>query len=327
MAGRKPDRQDVTQVLARVASEHGLPLDVMMRFAGIESTFNPRAKTGSYKGLYMLSREEFKRHGSGDIFNAEDNARAFARILKRNANLYERQTGHTATGQILYLMHQQGTEGGVSHLANPNNLAWINMYNTSEGRRKGKAWAKKAIWGNVPASAKREFKKVENVTSQQFTNMWNARYEREGYRGAGSTAVAFDSRGARTPEMPDRGARAPTSRMASLDVGGGETASIDDTPQRRSVKYDYRAPEYARATSDPEVPPAVPGTAAFLAAVAPEVRRGRAALSSPIAPSDPDAERSFGSPFGELYARPDQGSSLLSSVLPERPPLLRDLFG
>jgi hypothetical protein len=181
----------------------------MLRFAGIESSFKPNARTGSYKGLYQLSTEEFRRHGGGNIFDPEDNARAFAKLLKRNAMEYEAKTGQPATGPVLYLLHQQGTAGGAKHLANPERPAWQNMLATSEGRRKGARWAKKAIWGNVPAQQKRQFGSVERVTSGQFVNMWNARYAREGDPRAGSTMTAFDPNAARVPPTPGRSDKLP----------------------------------------------------------------------------------------------------------------------
>ena len=52
------------------------------------------------------------------------------------------------------------------------------MYNTGEGRQKGEGWAKKAIWGNIPASQRARFGSVENVTSEQFADLWRERYAR-----------------------------------------------------------------------------------------------------------------------------------------------------
>lgn len=97
------------------------------------------------------------------------------------------------------------------------------------------------------------------------------------------------------------------------------------TPGRRSVKYDYRAPEYADAS--PGLPPPVPRDQDFLAAQAPETRQGKSRMTAKAAPTGSqgftaeDAQRAFGGSFGELYARPDQGDALM------RAPLLRDIFG
>ncbi|MEA3070306.1 MAG: hypothetical protein QOD29_1752, partial [Alphaproteobacteria bacterium] len=63
------------------ASLYGLDLAMMMSIAKVESNFNPRARTGSYKGLFQLSDYEFKKYGDGSIWDARDNARAAAHML------------------------------------------------------------------------------------------------------------------------------------------------------------------------------------------------------------------------------------------------------
>lgn len=53
------------------------------------------------------------------------------------------------------------------------------MYLTSEGQEKGEAWARKAIWGNVPSDLKNEIKGgVEALTSGQFIALWTERVDR-----------------------------------------------------------------------------------------------------------------------------------------------------
>jgi len=53
------------------------------------------------------------------------------------------------------------------------------MYLTSEGQQKGEKWARKAIWGNVPADLKAKFKGgVEALTSGQFIALWTERVNR-----------------------------------------------------------------------------------------------------------------------------------------------------
>ena len=329
MAKRQPP-ESIMNTLARVAREHGLPVDVLRKFAGIESSFNPRARTGSYKGMFQLSDEEFRRGGGrGNIYDAEANAQAFAHVLKSNATNYERTTGKPATGQVLYILHQQGTEGGANHLENPGKLAWKNMWATREGQERGPGWAKKAIWGNIPPTARKAFGRVENVTSGQFTTLWNNRYNREG--GKAGAEVAFDPSGA-APPMPERGTRVASNTPVDpsqqvVMVGGGEEPP--PVPDRRNMKFDYRAPEYA-SNGGGELPPSVPRDSDFLMPnVSTETRRARGSpLASPATGglSPEDSKRAFGGTFGDLYARPDQGAALLGG-LPPRPPLLKDIFG
>lgn len=443
--------QGVLNTLARVASEHGLPYDMFYRFAHIESSFNPKARTGSYKGLFQMSSSEFRKYGGGNIYDPEDNARAFANLIKDKAAYFQRKTGITPQGWMLYLTHQQGIAGGPAHISNPQQAAWVNMYKTPEGRRKGVRWAKRAIWGNLPPKQKRRFGKVENVTSGDFVDLWQARYDRAAPKGVTVKEVAFDPNSAKTPDLPERpdqpdklanfkaaskelklnsrerrlyqrhlknlfgtedreGTKTsllptvvkfgrqyylvPTvwngkrlspeaaeleakkiglrnfpkykteaqaeARYKSLathidrdldlfdQLRHQEMATVPErnerfapVPTRR--KLQDRLPwdgvvaqaEPAEVDSSPpadelpelpaDLPPedesdplTLPGRRRFL-----EAKKTKA----PTGGFDPDlAERAFGSPFGELYARPDQGEKLLGSI-PDPPPLLRDIFG
>ena len=63
------------------AALYGVDLAMMMSIAKVESDFNPRARTGSYKGLFQLSDYEFKKYGDGSIWDARDNARAAAHMF------------------------------------------------------------------------------------------------------------------------------------------------------------------------------------------------------------------------------------------------------
>jgi Transglycosylase SLT domain len=53
---------DPRDEIQEAASLYGLDLAMMMSIAKVESDFNPRVRTGSYKGLFQLSDYEFKRH-------------------------------------------------------------------------------------------------------------------------------------------------------------------------------------------------------------------------------------------------------------------------
>jgi Transglycosylase SLT domain len=67
--------------IREAASLYGLDSAMMMSIAKVESNFDPRARTGSYKGLFQLSDYEFKMYGDGSIWDARDNARAAAHML------------------------------------------------------------------------------------------------------------------------------------------------------------------------------------------------------------------------------------------------------
>src|SRR5882672_3696235 len=55
-------------------SSAGIDQNMLNRIVKIESGGNPRATTGSYKGLLQLSDPEFKKYGgTGDIYDPEAN--------------------------------------------------------------------------------------------------------------------------------------------------------------------------------------------------------------------------------------------------------------
>jgi hypothetical protein len=152
---------------------------MMKAFAKIESGYNPRAKTGSYKCLFQLSNEEFAKYWQGDIYDIRDCSIAAARKFATEAAEFEKDVGRKATAAELYCIHQQGYQGCAFHYAAPHQLAWKNMYLTSEGQEKGEKWARKAIWGNVPSDLKNKIKGgVAALTSGQFIALWTERVNR-----------------------------------------------------------------------------------------------------------------------------------------------------
>lgn len=161
--------------IKRAADAFGLDANFMKAVAKIESGFNPTQRTGSYIGLFQLSKYEFGKFGSGDILNPRDNAVAAAYKVITEGILFEWITHRKPDLSDLYLIHQQGWEGAAEHISQPNRLAWKSMCATSEGKEKGERWCRRAIWGNTLPVLKREWKSVENVTSDKFVGMWRSR--------------------------------------------------------------------------------------------------------------------------------------------------------
>jgi hypothetical protein len=172
------------------AAAWGVDPQLMRRIAHIESSGNPFARTGSYKGLFQLSDDEFNKYGGGDIFSAADNSNAAARKLAAESSAFRQQYGRDPTATDIYLTHQQGQGGYAAHTSNPDQPAWRSMLSTGEGRQKGEAWAKKAIWGNVPDNLKAQYGSVDNITSQQFIDLWRNKVE-------GGGALSFAAEGTR----------------------------------------------------------------------------------------------------------------------------------
>jgi hypothetical protein len=181
--------RSVAEVINSAAAESGVDRDLLMRIARIESSFNPNAVTGSYKGLFQLSEAEFARYGGKNIMDQAENARVGALKLRDEITAFRQSYGRDPTPTEIYLTHQQGAGGLKAHLSNPAAPAWENMLSTGEGRQKGEAWAKAAIWGNVPDNLKAQFGSVENITSAQFVELWRGKVE-GGAAGQDAAALA-----------------------------------------------------------------------------------------------------------------------------------------
>jgi hypothetical protein len=163
--------------IKRVSDAVGLDFNFMKAVAKIESGFNPKQRTGSYIGLYQLSKSEFRQYGSGSITDARDNAIAGAFKFATEALLFEYETGKKPTFSDLYLIHQQGWQGAAQHVSQPKRIAWKSMCATDEGKEKGERWCKRAIWGNTLPAIKSAWKSVEKLTSSAFVSMWQQRVD------------------------------------------------------------------------------------------------------------------------------------------------------
>ncbi|MGO9824724.1 MAG: hypothetical protein ACLPMG_05570 [Terriglobales bacterium] len=163
--------------IKRAADVFGLDFNFMKAVAKIESDFDPKQSTGSYIGLFLLSKYEFAKYGSGDITSPRDNAVAAAYKFVTEARLFEWETHKKPTFSDLYLIHQQGWQGAAEHIAQPERIAWKSMCDTDEGREKGEKWCRRAVWGNTLPAVKKIWKSVDRLTSREFVSMWRQRVD------------------------------------------------------------------------------------------------------------------------------------------------------
>jgi hypothetical protein len=161
--------------IRQAASLYNVDLAMMMSIAKVESNFNPRARTGSYKGLVQLSDYEFKKYGDGSIWDARDNARAAAHMFLVQAEKFKWALGHYPDYAERYIVHQQSIEGAIEHYTHPERVAWQSMCATDEGVLKGEQWCRKAIWRNLLPQWKRTFGSVEKLSSGDFVSLWTGR--------------------------------------------------------------------------------------------------------------------------------------------------------
>jgi hypothetical protein len=178
-AAQAPHDDNIRAEIEHAAKLFDVDTGMMKAFAKIESGYNPKAKTGSYKCLFQLSDWEFAKYWQGDIYDIRDCSIAAARKFATETAQFEKDVGRKATAAEIYCIHQQGYQGCAFHYAAPHQLAWKNMYLTSEGQEKGEKWARKAIWGNVPSDLKNTIKGgLEALTSGQFIALWTERVNR-----------------------------------------------------------------------------------------------------------------------------------------------------
>ena len=135
--------------IKRASDAFGLDFNFMKAVARIESGFDPKQRTGSYIGLFQLSKYEFEKFGSGRIRNPRDNAVAAAYKLITEGILFEWVTHKKPTLSDLYLIHQQGWEGAAEHISQPGSHRRKSMCATSEGEEKGENGAN-ARSGAIP---------------------------------------------------------------------------------------------------------------------------------------------------------------------------------
>ena len=140
----------IDSIIENEAKRVGLDPNLLRRIVQIESGGDPYNVTGSFRGLFQLHYKQFReRGGQGSIYDPAENARIAADILAEEAAAFKQKYGREATATDIYMLHQQGPGGYANHLANRSAPAWQNMAATAEGREKGEAWARKAIWGNM----------------------------------------------------------------------------------------------------------------------------------------------------------------------------------
>jgi predicted GIY-YIG superfamily endonuclease len=168
---------DPRDEIQEAASLYGLDLAMMMSIAKVESDFDPRVRTGSYKGLFQLSDYEFQKYGDGSIWDARDNARAAAHMFLVQAEKFRWALGHHPDYAERYMVHQQGIQGAIEHYTHPERVAWQSMCATDEGVLKGEQWCKKCIWGNLLPQWKDAFGNVDKISSKDFVSLWTERID------------------------------------------------------------------------------------------------------------------------------------------------------
>ncbi|WP_155419492.1 peptidoglycan DD-metalloendopeptidase family protein, partial [Chromobacterium subtsugae] len=124
-AKKNAEKEKITNEIIKTAKDKNIPPADLYRMAYIETggTFNPKAKSGSFKGLYQISPTVAEKYGAkGDEFNIKKNTAAGASYYKYQLNSNEERnkkngwkslTGNPALDA--YISYQQG-EGAYNSL-------------------------------------------------------------------------------------------------------------------------------------------------------------------------------------------------------------------
>jgi hypothetical protein len=131
--------------------------------AKVESDFNPRVRTGSYKGLFQLSDYEFNKYGDGSIWDARDNARAAAHMFLFKLK-FSWALGHHPDYAERYMVHQQGIQGAIEHYTHPERIAWQIDVCDRRGRFKGRAMVQKVHLGKPSPRMEARLRKCRQHT-------------------------------------------------------------------------------------------------------------------------------------------------------------------
>ena len=166
------------QEIDRAAEAFGLDASFMKTVAKIESDLNPRERTGSYVGLFQLSKSEFRRYGSGDILNPRDNAMAAARKFISGGCAIRRNHAQEADVRRPLSDPSAGAcKEPPNTSATPSRLPGNRFAQPTKAWRRATRWCKRAVWGNTLPAVKRQYSSVDRLTSGAFVAMWRNRID------------------------------------------------------------------------------------------------------------------------------------------------------
>jgi len=151
--------------------------DYVNKLIKIESRGDPNAvsPSGRHKGLGQFSDALEKKYGIYDNNRTDPivQSNAIKEHAKDNYKAFEAVMGRPPTHNELYMMHQQGTTGGMNLAKRPDEPAWKVLRPF-----KGSDWlAKKSIMDNIPANHPVRRKGVDRITSNDLMGIYREKFE------------------------------------------------------------------------------------------------------------------------------------------------------
>ena len=128
MASHKPTAELAAAIKAAEEKYGDLPKGLLEKLASVESAggrnlVNPKSSARGPFQFMEYTGPEFGLKTEADRMDITKSTDAAARLTIRNKKVLEAKLGRPVTGGELYLAHQQGADGALKLLANPNALA------------------------------------------------------------------------------------------------------------------------------------------------------------------------------------------------------------
>lgn len=195
----------------------------LRRLVQVESRGQGAARNGSSTGTFQFHPTTFAAAGGGDINSLADQTKA-ALTLSRHDRAALRQARIEPTDAATYLLHQQGTGGGLALLTAPPDVGAVAAL-TPVYRNPAIALA--AVAGNLglpyktPAQRAAANAKAQQVSAGDFVNLWRSRW-------SGRVDQSRSSGGTSSP---------PGVQLLRRGVpkAGERWTQIDETHQRNEV--------------------------------------------------------------------------------------------
>jgi len=228
----------------------------------IESGGNPRAVTGSNRGLGQFGPREEAQYGitSANRMDPAAQTAAVQREAINHANVLTQRLGREPTPSELYFTHQQGIAGGPALLtADPSVPAWqvVRPYYSdalarSKGFASGDAMARAAITGNIPSKHPLA---GTDPTAGDFRNLWMDRFNRA-LTGAGNAPAPASG----TPAMPQPMGGAPVSPTAPSQAPAvpSQTGAVPVVPENAAPDNDALLKMLQAMSAPAQQQPAMP---------------------------------------------------------------------
>lgn len=176
-----------SDLITSISQQHGLDPEMMLRIGQLESGLRSNAQNpnSSAGGLFQFIDSTWNQYAPGqNRMDARANTEAAARFTNDNVNILHNALGRDPEPWEVYLAHQQGADGAVRLLSNPNAPA-----SDIVGRD--------AVRLNIPANSGVD---PNSATAQDFASFWQARYNRtsapSGSGGGGGPSAGSPSGGA-----------------------------------------------------------------------------------------------------------------------------------